>query len=403
MILRIEKGRASGRICAPASKSMAHRLLICASMCLGESRIEDLPSCEDVLATIDCLRSFGVKIEYYGNSATVYGIDFTKSVPSGELDCRESGSTLRFLIPFAFLIGREVRFTGSERLMARPQNIYETLAKEEGLTFRRKKNSITVCGPIRVGEFFIDGNVSSQFISGLLFAFSTMDGDTKIIFNTPIESRPYVDMTIEAMRTFGVRIYNDTDWSFYIFSGQEYKSRALTVEGDWSGAAFIEAFNHLGGEVIIDGLKDDSLQGDRMCKEYFSLLDSGAPEIDISNCPDLGPILFTMAAIKNGATFTGTRRLRDKESDRVMTMKSELQKFGAELEVGENTVRVINRELHPPTERLYGHNDHRIVMSLSVLSTLYGGEIEGCEAVSKSYPDFFKDIKALGIKVYETD
>ena len=144
MILRIEKGRARGRICAPASKSMAHRLLICASMCLGESRIEGLPSCEDVLATIDCLRSFGVKIEYYGNSATVYGIDFTKSVPSGELDCRESGSTLRFLIPFAFLIGREVRFTGSERLMARPQNIYETLAKEEGLTFRREKNSITV-------------------------------------------------------------------------------------------------------------------------------------------------------------------------------------------------------------------------------------------------------------------
>ena len=401
MTLRIEKGRANGRISAPPSKSMAHRLLICAAMCQGESRIDGIPACEDVLATIDCLRAFGVKIEYSGDSATVYGIDFTKVKPTGPLNCRESGSTLRFLIPFAMLLDKEVTFIGSERLMARPQNIYETIAKEEGLTFRREKNSITVCGPLRVGEFFIDGNVSSQFITGLLFAMSVMDGDMKIIFNTPIESRPYVDMTLAAMKEFGVRVYNDTDWSFLIFSGQEYKSRTLSVEGDWSGAAFIEALKVIGGKVTIDGLNKESLQGDKICKKYFSLINRGFAKMDISNCPDLGPILFTMAAVKDGAEFTGTRRLRDKESDRIMTMKNELEKFGAKLVVSDNSVIVKKCELHTPSERLCGHGDHRIVMSLAVLCTLFGGEIEGCEAVSKSYPDFFNDIKTLGIKVYE--
>ena len=371
----VSKGRAKGRVSAPASKSVAHRMLICAAMCQGESRIEGIPECEDVLATIDCLRALGVKIEYDGHSATVYGVDFAKAVPSGVLNCRESGSTLRFLIPIAMLSGNEVVFTGSERLMARPQSVYETISREEGYTFIREKNSITVRGPLRVGEYFIDGNVSSQFITGLLLAFSTMDGDTRIIFNTPIESRPYVDLTISAMAKFGVRVYSDTDWSFLIFSGQEYRGRSLIVEGDWSGAAFIEALKAIGGDITIDNLDENSLQGDRVCREHFRLLCNGFSEIDISNCPDLGPILFTLAAIKSGGRFTGTRRLRDKESDRIMTMKSELEKFGAKLVVEENAVTVNKCELHAPSERLCGHNDHRIVMSLAVICTLFGGEI----------------------------
>jgi 3-phosphoshikimate 1-carboxyvinyltransferase len=399
----VSKGRAEGVVCPPPSKSVAHRLLICAAMCQGESRIEGIPSCEDVLATIDCLRALGVKIEYDGSCAIVSGIDFTKAVPSGPLNCRESGSTLRFLIPLAMLSGNEVKFIGSERLMARPQTIYETIAKEEGLTFKRESDSITVCGPLRAGEFFIDGNVSSQFITGLLLALSTMSGDTKIIFNTPIESRPYVELTVAAMAMFKVRVFYDTDWSFFIFGGQEYQANNLSVEGDWSGAAFIEALNHIGGRIIIEGVSEDSLQGDKICREYFSRLDSGFCELDISNCPDLGPILFTVAAMKDGARFTGTRRLRDKESDRIAAMKCELEKFGAELIVDDNSVTVRKRELHAPTESLYSHNDHRIVMSLAVLCTLYGGEICGCEAVSKSYPDFFKDLLALGIKVYDIE
>ena len=398
----ISKSKAEGVVRIPSSKSMAHRLLILASLCKNRtSCIHGITPSEDVLATIDCLRGFGVKIEYDGECAKVSGIDFSLAKPIEPLNCRESGSTLRFLIPLALLSGNEVIFTGSDRLMERPQSIYERLAKEEGFSFKREKNSITVCGRLRAGEYFIDGNVSSQFITGLLIALSTMSGDTKIIFNTPIESRPYVDLTLWAMRQYGIRVQCDTDWSFLIFGGQEYRASDLTVEGDWSAAAFIEAFNHLDGRVEMDGLNEESLQGDKICKEYFLLLDSGSPEIDISNCPDLGPILFTLAALKNGARFVGTKRLSDKESDRAKVMKTELSKFGAELLVEENSVTVCRRELHAPSELLYGHKDHRVVMSLSVICSVLGGEIEGCDAVSKSYPTFFEDIKSLGIQVYD--
>lgn len=398
----VNKGRAEGRVSVPTSKSVAHRLLILASLCKDKkSVIRGITPSEDVLATIDCLRALGVKIKYDGGCAEVVGIDFAKAAPTEPLNCRESGSTLRFLIPLAMLSGNEVTFIGSERLMARPQSVYENIAKEWGLTFRRKADRITVAGPLSGGEYFIDGNVSSQFITGLLMAFSTMDQDARIIFNTPIESRPYVELTIAAMKRFGVRVYYDTEWSFLLFGGQEYREGELAVEGDWSAAAFIEALNHIGGRVELEGLDGDSLQGDRVCLEYFRRLDGGYCELDISDCPDLGPILFTMAAIKGGAKFVGTRRLRDKESDRIATMKAELTKFGAVINVGENEVVVESTPLHSPTERLCGHNDHRIVMSLAVICTLFGGEIEGCEAVSKSYPDFFRDIKALGIDCYE--
>ncbi len=403
MTKRIEKSKAEGVVNAPASKSIAHRMLICAAMCKGKCRIDGIPSCEDVLATIDCLRALGVEIEYDGRYATVHGIDFTKAKPSGTLNCRESGSTLRFLIPLAMLSGNEVIFTGSERLMERPQSIYENIAKEYGLTFIRDNKSITVKGPLTAGEYFIDGSISSQFITGLLLAFSTLSGDSKIIINHVIESRPYVDLTVDAMSKFGVRIYNDTDWSFYIFGGQEYKEKNLSVEGDWSGAAFLEAFNHIGGAVRIDGLNRESRQGDRICTKLFERLDNGFSEINIEDCPDLAPILFTVAAIKNGGKFYGTKRLKIKESDRAEVMKEELSKFGAELLIEENAVTVLKRELHAPSVRLLGHNDHRIVMSLAVLCSIYGGTIEGCEAVAKSYPEFFEDIKSLGIEFYEVN
>lgn len=402
MIKRIEKSKADGIINAPTSKSAAHRMLIAAAMCQGQrSVISGITPCEDVLATIDCLRALGVEIEYVGDTATVYGIDFTKAEPKEPLNCRESGSTLRFLIPVALHSGKQVTFTGSKKLLSRPMTVYERLAKDYGLTFTKNEEKITVCGPLCAGEYFIDGSVSSQFITGLLFALSTLSGDSKIIVNTPIESRPYIDLTISAMSQFGVRVYNDTDWSFLIFGGQNYNGRSLTVEGDWSGAAFLEAFNHIGGAVRVNGLNEDSHQGDRICRELFNRLDSGFAEINIEDCPDLGPILFIVAAAKHGAKFVGTKRLRDKESDRIAAMESELSKFGAELLIEENSVTVYKRQLHSPNERLYGHNDHRIVMSLAVISSLFGGEIEGCEAVAKSYPKFFEDIQSLGIEIYE--
>ncbi len=401
MILKIEKGVASGRINAPASKSMAHRLLICAALCHGQkSVIHGIDPCEDVLATIDCLRAMGARIEYDGNSATVFGADMTKACPALPLNCRESGSTLRFLIPIAMLSGSPVTMAGSGRLMERSQSVYEKLAEERGLRFEKEEGKILLQGPLTAGEYHLDGGVSSQFISGMLFALSALRDDSKIIISGRLESEPYVNLTVDAMAEYGVNICRDGD-SFYIKGGQEYRGGERQVEGDWSNGAFLDALRLVGGDVEIGGLNSESHQGDRVYREHFLALNGGFNRIDISSCPDLGPILFALAAVLNGGEFVGTRRLRDKESDRVAAMEGELKKFGAELIVEENSVTVLKRELHAPSTRLCGHNDHRIVMSLSVLCTLFGGEIEGCEAVSKSYPDFFEDIKALGIRSNE--
>ena len=394
----VSKNAAEGKISVPTSKSVAHRMLIAASLCNGEeSTIRGITPSEDVLATIDCLEALGVKIEYSGDTAKVYGIDFSEAVPTMALNCRESGSTLRFIIPIALLSGKDIVLDGSKRLFERPLDVYEKI----GFSFKKSDERIIASGNLHAGEYNVPGDVSSQFITGLIFALSTLMGDSKINITTKIESRSYIDLTISALTSFGIKAYWDND-SIIIPGGQVGHGGDFTVEGDWSGAAFMLALNHLGGRVTIDGLNDESLQSDRACVEYFKMLDEGFSEINIENCPDLGPILFTVAAAKDGARFIGTRRLKIKESDRAEAMKEELEKFGAEIIIEENSVTVKKSPLHSPTMILNGHGDHRIVMSLAILCTIYGGEINGCEAVAKSYPEFFKDLETLGIHCNET-
>ena len=403
MKIYVNKGRAEGVIDAPRSKSMAHRLLIAAALCRGESRIDGVSMCEDVKATIDCLQTLGVQISLEGDVAVVRGIDFSSAKPACALGCRESGSTLRFMIPLALLSGEKITLRGSEKLISRPQSEYERICEKEGFLFEKQSDSITVCGRLTSGDYSLRGDVSSQFITGLMFALSVLDGDSRIRITTKIESLSYIELTRAAMAEFGVQAIWEDGYTIYIKGGQKYRPRQVQVEGDYSGTAFIEAFNLIDGSVQIRGLNEDSFQGDRVYKEHFNTLDQGYATVDIEDCPDLAPILFTMAAIKHGGYFTGTRRLKIKESDRASAMKEELSKFGAELIIEENSVRVNAAQLHSPTSALCGHNDHRIVMSMAVICTLFGGEIIGCEAVSKSYPDFFKDIKKLGIEIYETD
>ena len=401
MKIKIEKGRAEGKISAPASKSVAHRFLIAAAMANGRSRISGITPSEDVLATIDCLRALGAVIEYDGAVATVFGVDFTKASPTGILNSRESGSTLRFLIPLSLLSGSEVTLMGAPRLIERPHGIYEDLCRERGLTFIRDKSSITVKGPLGGGDFYLPGNVSSQFITGLLFALPNLPCDSKIILTTALESRSYINLTLSCLAKFGVRAEWIDEKTLLVTGNQLYRGGEFVVEGDYSGAAFIDALSIIGGGVEVDGLLTDSLQADRVYKELFPLLKGGTPTINIEDCPDLGPILFALASALSGAVFVGTRRLKIKESDRAEAMAKELSKFGARLSVGENDVTVHPQPLQEPTETLFGHNDHRIVMSLAVIATLYGGIIEGAEAVAKSYPDFFSDLKKLGINCYE--
>ncbi len=399
MKIRIEKGTASGEIKAPPSKSICHRLIIAAALAEGVSRLSGISLCRDCLATIDCLRALGVKMTLEGDSLTVEGDGFVPKKPLGVLDATESGSTLRFLIPLSLLSGEETVFVGSKRLFERPQTVYEEIARERGFLFEKSGSSLKVSGRLCAGEYRVRGDISSQFITGLLFALLKCEGESRIIITTELESRSYIDLTLDAITAFGGEVSWENDSTLLVKGGAGLSARELTVEGDFSGAAFIHAFNALGGKAHITGLNMLSKQGDRAYIHLYPRLILGAPEISIKDCPDLGPILFAVAAAKHGATFTDTARLRIKESDRAEAMAEELRKFGAVIKVYGNSVVIEESELHAPALPLSGHNDHRIVMALSVLLTLYGGEIEGAEAVAKSYENFFSDLEKLNITV----
>lgn len=401
MKIRIDKGTARGRINAPPSKSMAHRLLISAAMSDGVSTVRGISSCEDVAATLDCLGALGVKTERNGNDVTVYGRDFRCVSPEYPLRCRESGSTLRFMIPTAMLSGKTTVFSGAKSLMQRPMGVYEKLFGEKGLTYISDGETIVVRGPLAGGEYNLVGNVSSQFISGLIFALPLADGDSVINITPPIESRSYINLTLNAVKKFGITADWIDEYRIFIKGNQSYKATDVTVEGDYSGAAFPESLNLFGGEVEVLGLDPESIQGDSIYKKYFEMLNSGTPTVHIGDCPDLGPILFAIAAAKNGGVFDGTKRLKIKESDRAAAMAQELKKFGTATSVYDDSVVVYPADFHAPTEPLLGHNDHRIVMSLAVLLTLTGGEIDGAEVISKSYPEFFEHLSTLGIEVTE--
>ena len=403
MRVEIEKGRAVGKISAPPSKSMAHRLLICAALAKGKSTLYGVSSCDDVLATIDCLSGLGASFEYEGDTVRVTGADIMSAKPERALHCRESGSTLRFLVPVCLLLDKNVMMTGSGMLMQRPMGVYKALAKEKKVTFLQDGESIVLRGPLASGEYRIAGDVSSQFISGLLFALPLAEGDSKISIIPPVVSRPYIDMTVDALHQFGIKAHWEDDHTLAIPGGQSYKATSTSVEGDYSGAAFFAALNAVGSDISIKGLRPDSIQGDKIYGSYFKMLDNGIPTIHIGDCPDLGPVLFAVAAAKNGGIFTGTSRLKIKESDRGEAMARELRKFGTSVTIHEDSIVVYPADFHSPTEPLDGHNDHRIVMSLAVLCTLTGGKINGAEAVSKSFPGFFESLSALGIKEYSYD
>ncbi|MBQ6635588.1 MAG: 3-phosphoshikimate 1-carboxyvinyltransferase [Lachnospiraceae bacterium] len=437
MRVTISPSAARGSMDAPPSKSMAHRLLICAGLAEGTSVITNVDLSRDIRATMACLQALGADMVFEKGTVTVRGIsrdvltgfgrpaaEPASGSPDGILSesasgrpaaaaaapvllpCGESGSTLRFLLPLCLLREQESRLTGSRTLLTRPLAVYEKICRDQNLVFEKGPEEVLVGGQLRAGEYVLPGNVSSQFVSGLLFALPFLEEDSVIRLVPPVESRPYIDMTLQALRQFGIRVDREPadrqaegDFRLRIRGGGKYLARTgLEVEGDYSNAAFFQALDRLGGRVTVGGLAEDSLQGDRVCSTYLDMLDRGFAEIDLSDCPDLGPVLMAFAAAREGGRFRGTRRLKIKESDRGEAMRQELAKMGARVEPGDNEILVCPG-LHPPREILRGHNDHRIVMALSVLLTLTGGSIDGAEAVSKSLPDFFDRLIRLGIGV----
>ena len=252
---------------------------------------------------------------------------------------------------------------------------------------------------MQAGTYNVQGNISSQFITGLLFTLPLLDGDSTIEISEPIESKSYINMTLKALKDFGVDVEWKNENTLFVKGNQQYKCGEVSVEGDFSNAAFFEALNYAGGKVAISGLDENSLQGDKVYKSLFAQIKNGFSSIDISDSPDLGPILFVVAAMFDGAEFTGTKRLKIKESDRGQVMCAELAKFGVQSKIEENTITIYKSELKSPFEILCGHNDHRIVMSLVTLLTKTGGKIQGIEAVNKSFPNYFECLESVKIKV----
>ncbi len=398
MIVKIEKSKAKGRVSAPPSKSAAHRMLICGALAGKGATVKGIAYSEDIEATLRCLSSMG--IIYNRNGDTISFLGREEGSTQRIFECNESGSTLRFFIPIALTDGVKTRLTGTERLMSRPLDVYEDIFKEQGIKYSKSANDLTLQGRLRGGEYTVRGDISSQFITGLLLALPLIDGGTVSVV-PPVESRPYIEMTLSAMESFGIKVERLTCNSYRV-SGN-YQPRSVTVEGDHSNGAFLDAFGLVGGDVIVEGLSWDSLQGDKKYKEYFEMIKKGYCTVDISDTPDLGPVLMAVGALFDGVELTGTRRLKIKESDRGQVMSEVLSEFSVPTEVYDDRIVVKGGMLRAPTRPLDGYRDHRIVMSEALLMSVTGGEIQGAEAVKKSFPDFFEKISELGIKLEKSE
>lgn len=401
MKVKILPSKTSGEVSAPPSKSFAHRYLIGSVLSRGKCVIKNIADSDDISATLSCIEQLGGSVTKDGNTVTVIPTN-EKQIENAVFDCKESGSTLRFFIPVVLATGaKNCTFSGSERLLARGIKEYEKLFENSDVKIKSDKKSIEVNGTLSAGNYEISGEVSSQYTTGMLFALSVLDGKSTLKIMGNAESRAYVDMTIKVLKDFGADIA-EPEKNFFEINGKGRLSPGeFTVEGDWSNAAFLIALSRLLGTISVSGLNENSVQGDRFSSVAFDALDGENAEIDLKDCPDLAPILFSYAAYKNGGKFINTRRLRVKESDRANVMAEELKKFGANVKVYENSVEIEKTQLKPPIVPLCGHNDHRIVMALSVLAAVFGAEIDGAEAVNKSYPDFFRVIKKAGVNVYE--
>ena len=403
----------------PGSKSISHRALIASALSEEPSVIRHPVKNEDTRATIACLSHLGRKFAFPDpETIEVSGSPSFSGYEGGVLDCSESGSTLRFLIPVFSLCEREVRFTGRGKLMKRPLTVYEDLFHSQNLLFETREDVLHITGPIRGGKLTIRGDISSQFITGLLFALPLLEEDSVIEILPPYESRSYVMLTEAVLKRAGI-VFKDHGEIIEVPGRQIYRSLDYDVAGDDSQAAFFACLALISHQPLtVLGMEHEAMQGDHVIVELierfggksipvpggyrFEPGENKACRCDLSDCPDLGPVLFALAAVSEGVSeFINCGRLRIKESDRIAAMKEELAKLGVLLEEEKDRVMIHGVSSIKGGAKLCGHNDHRIVMALSVLASAADGntEIEGCEAVNKSYPEFFRDFEAAGGRV----
>ncbi|MCQ3034944.1 MAG: 3-phosphoshikimate 1-carboxyvinyltransferase [Bacilli bacterium] len=400
--MRVEffPSKLSGTIKAPCSKSYAHRLLIAGALSKNECVISNVDFNNDINETINVLRKLGKEIIIKDNEVILKG-ELTKQ-DNIEFEVLESGSTLRFLIPVAMVFSSNIKINCSPQLIKRGIGVYVDAFSSKGIDIKVNETSIEIKGKLTSGDYVIPGNISSQYVTGLLYALSLLDETSHLKVLKPVESEDYINITLDVLKHAKVNILNN-DYVYEI-APKAFILPNSEVEGDYSNAAFIYGLNYtLSTNIDVIGLNKESKQGDKVYEHMFKELSLGYKEFDISNCIDLGPVLFAFASLCEGGKFTGTKRLAIKESNRALAMQEELDKCGVHIEVGEDYVSVPKGNFHSPDKELDSHNDHRIAMSMAMVLIKYGGVINNFEAVNKSYPKYLDDIKKLGgrFKIYE--
>ena len=392
----------SGTVTVPPSKSQAHRLLLCAALARGESCVGNVAFSQDIRATLGCMEALGAAWRMTSpTSVQIFGAAMEEW--SGELphmDCGESGSTLRFLIPIALAVAGGGVFTGRGRLMQRPQKPYFDLFDEKGIFYEQRGDTLTVRGKLVPGEYRLPGNVSSQFFTGLLYALSLLDGPSTLISTTALESADYITMTIDAMEKAGVKITQSADKRSYFIKPSKYSSFTENVEADWSQAGFWYAAIALGSALELEGMNAFSAQGDMVVVSHFlRLTQEGEVTIDVSDCPDLVPPLAVMAAVRRGTThLVNAARLRIKESDRLASVTAALNGLGAEVEELSDSLTIRGKDSLAGGTEVDCCNDHRIAMMAAVAATRCEKPVTllGADCVKKSYPNFWEHYQMLG-------
>lgn len=411
--ITLSPSQLNGKVAAPPSKSDVHRAIICAALSGGVCRVAPVSLSNDIKATISCIRALGAEVSVSGDTVTVDGTNLFNS-KTAVLDCSESGSTLRFFIPIAAAGGADATFIGSGRLPERPIGIYLDILPQAGVSCKSDKGlPLEISGQLRSGTFSLPGDISSQFITGLMLALPLLDGDSEIVLTTPLSSVGYIDMTLDCMRRFGV-VAVRTAKGWFIKGNQRYVSTDYRTDGDWSQAAFFMAAGAVSGDVTVEGLRLNSTQGDKEVAEILRRFGADielsensvrvrrskltATEINAGDIPDLVPILAVVASFAEGKTrIYNAERLRIKESDRLRTTADMLNALGGKVTekrdelIIEGTGKLRGGEVD-------GANDHRIVMSASVAALGCESKvtITDRESINKSYPDYFEEYFRLG-------
>ncbi len=405
MRVNILPGPVGGKVTPPPSKSLAHRAVLCAALAEGESAIQNLGQSEDIDATLRAVRALGARTMQTKAGLAAWGTSpFAGSGPLC-IDCGESGSTLRFLVPILALSGRKITLIGHGRLPQRPMEPYEQLFLQRGLPFFKEGDALHFSGPLKAGDYTLSGGISSQFFTGLLLALPLLKGQSRIFWQGELASAGYLELTRAVQAQFGV-VSEPIKNGLLVPGGQTYRPARFTVPADNSQSAFLQVMNAVRGGIQIEGLDPESRQPDGEISRILHRIRRPDGTLDafcadIQNCPDLGPILMVLGLFCKGRSLiTGAGRLRLKESDRLAAMQTELLKFGAKVETGPDWAAVTGGPLIPPPP-LQGHGDHRIVMALAAaaVSANIPAQIEGAEAVAKSWPEFFNCLQTLGVRV----